>query len=35
MKVIKSELRTTLSDNYLEQCFYLAMSDYSPDNNQL
>ncbi|XP_008179270.1 zinc finger BED domain-containing protein 5-like [Acyrthosiphon pisum] len=35
MKIIKTEFRSTLSDDHLEQCLRLAVSNYSPDYDQL
>ncbi|XP_025193648.1 EPM2A-interacting protein 1-like [Melanaphis sacchari] len=35
MKMIKTEFRSTLSDDHLEQCLRLAVSNYSPDYDQL
>jgi len=35
MKMIKTELRSMLSDDHLEQCLRLAVSNYSPDYDQL
>ncbi|XP_026816124.1 general transcription factor II-I repeat domain-containing protein 2A-like [Rhopalosiphum maidis] len=34
MKMIKTEFRSTLSDDHLEQCLRLAVSNYSPDYDQ-
>jgi len=35
MKMIKTEFRSTLSDDHLEQCLRLVVSNYSPDYDQL
>uniref|UniRef100_A0A2S2QTL8 EPM2A-interacting protein 1 n=1 Tax=Sipha flava TaxID=143950 RepID=A0A2S2QTL8_9HEMI len=35
MKMIKTEFRSTLSDDHLEQCLRLAVRNYSPDYDQL
>jgi hypothetical protein len=35
MKMIKTEFRSILSDDHLEQCLRLAVSNYSPDYDQL
>ncbi|XP_060881571.1 EPM2A-interacting protein 1-like [Metopolophium dirhodum] len=35
MKMIKTKFQSTLSDDHLEQCLQLAVSNYSPDYDQL